>query len=87
MSAVSLTTLKSSALGCEHFSADTFLLLIISLLSYRNLAKRTMTDPSSPHFFVMLKDYLFILKKSTFLKFTAGVLSATQLHLSDKEAE
>lgn len=44
MSAESLTTLKSSALGCEHFSADTFLLLIISLLSYRNPAKRTMTD-------------------------------------------
>lgn len=65
MSAESLTTLKSSALGCEHFSADTFLLLIISLLSYRNPAKRTMTGLvffSSP--FLMLKVYLFIFNKA-----------------------
>lgn len=31
-----------------------------------------MTDPSSPHFFVMLKVYLFILKKKHFPEIHCG---------------
>lgn len=83
MSAESLTTPKSSALGREHFAADTFLLLIIYLIGI------LLIEPWLVFFFSLFnaEGLPIYFQQGIFLKSIWRFLLAAQMHLPNKQAE
>lgn len=83
MSSESLTTLKSSALGCEHFSADIYFVTSISAVIWIVL-EESKTDFLSFLLFLMLRSLSLF---STMHWNPPGeFFSAAQLHLSNRLA-